>query len=113
MNIEVPVCFELGKEKELIISSTLDISATGLSLKMKESLAVGEVLKITMNTDETKIVKVDAQVMWIKENKGEGGVGYLIGLKIVDKMDQDEIEFVRFVAQQMFDYFKPKDEKSS
>ena len=28
----------------------------------------------------------------------------------MDKMDHDEIEFVRFVAQKMFDYFKGEDE---
>lgn len=110
MKISIPVSFEIGPDNRLIISSTLDISATGLSFQMKEAVQIGEVLKISLGVDETKIVKVDAKVVWVKEIKSVESLEYMVGVKVVDRMDQDEIEFVKFVAKKMFDYFRPEND---
>jgi len=110
MNIQIPVSFEIGEPKWLVLASTLDISATGLSVQLNEPVAVGQMLSLTIGLDDQRMVKVSAQVIWIKEKKGPQDKQYQIGLKIVDKMDQDEIDFVRFIAKKMFEYFaRPKD----
>lgn len=111
MNVEIPVSFEIGDPKWLVFATTLDVSATGLSLKLNEPLAVGQVLALTVGLADDRMVKVGAQVIWVKERKGENGTGYHVGVKIIDKMDQDEIDFVRFVAKKMFEHFsRPKDQ---
>jgi len=106
MKIEVPVCFERGNQKDLGMASTLDISATGLSFQLKEPLTIGETLRLTIGIDEDKSVKVQARVMWLKEKIVKDQKVYTAGLKVVDKMDQDEMEFVRFIARKMFEHFK-------
>ncbi len=111
MNIEIPVSFEMGDPKWLVFATTLDISATGLSLKVDSPVAVGQVLTLTVGLDDDKLVKVDAQVIWVKEKKDEQTTCYRVGLKIIDKMDQGEIDFVKFVAQKMLAYFsRPKEQ---
>ena len=106
MSIEVPVCFETGESKEFVMASTLDISATGLSFKMKQSIQVGEILRMTIGIDENKSINVQAKVVWVKGKLAKEENEYLVGVKIVDKMDQDEMEFVRFIAGKMLEYFK-------
>lgn len=111
MNIEIPVSFEIGDPKWLIMASTLDISATGLSLKLKDPVEVDQILDITVCLDDQKMVKVGAQVVWVKKKMSGDEAFYQAGVKIIDKMDQDEIDFVRFIAKKMFEYFSPKDQE--
>ena len=110
MEVGIPVSFELDEAKSLIMSTTLDISATGLSLILKEPLEVGRLLALTVCVDNDRMLKISARVVRIKEIKKTGEKEYLAGLKIIDKMDQDEIEFVRFVAKQMIEQFAVKKE---
>jgi|GEM_PF-617447 len=109
MKIEVPVCFERENQKDLSVASTLDISATGLSFCLKDPLAIGETLRLTIGIDEDKSIRVQAKVMWMKEKMFKGRKMFAAGLKVVDKMDQDEMEFVRFIAKKMFEHFKRRD----
>ena len=111
MDVEIPVSFEAGDSKWLVIASTLDISATGLSMKLNEPVAVGQILNLTVGLDEHRMVKVSSQVMWVKERRQGDKKVYHIGVKIIDKMDQDEIDFVRFVAGKMMECFRDSEER--
>jgi c-di-GMP-binding flagellar brake protein YcgR len=109
MNIELPASFEMGGSRGRAKTTTMDISAKGLALRMKDLIKVGQRFRVSISTEDNKNVRVDADVVWVVEKEVAGGSEYTAGFKVVDKMDQDEIEFVRFVAQKMFDYFKPSE----
>lgn len=106
MNIELPVSFEMSSGRDLVLSTTMDVSVKGLALKLTQAVSVGDNFRVSIAIDD-KIIKVDARVVWV-EKKGEHK--YIAGFKIADKLDQDEIEFVRFIAQKMFEFFQPKKE---
>jgi len=111
MEVKLPVSFELDETQSLVVSTTLDISATGISLALEEPLEVGRALTLTICIEDDKILKIGAKVVWVKELKKAGKKNYRVGLKITDTMDQDEIEFVRFVAKTMIDQFAVKKEE--
>lgn len=107
MKIELPVTFEMGGSKDLIYSTTMDISAKGIAAKLKEPVDIGQRFKVAIEAEEDKFLKVDVEVVWIKAGDAKDGIEYTVGFKVVDKLDQGEIEFVRFVAQKMVEYFSP------
>jgi len=107
MSIELPVSFETGPDS-LVLSTTMDISATGISLALKEPVAVGQIIRLTIGVGKGRTATVDAKVVWQKEYPYLVGCDYRVGLKVIDKMDQDEIAFVRFVAAKMFEHFQEK-----
>ena len=106
MKIHLPVSFETEDPKTFVSSSSIDISPTGLAVRLTDPIRKGQYVTLTINVSDTKIVKVEAQVMWVREKDRNGDREYEAGLKIVDKMDRDEIEFIRFVAQKMIEHFK-------
>jgi Tfp pilus assembly protein PilZ len=80
-------------------------------MKLNEPVAVGQILNLTVGLDEHRMVKVSSQVMWVKERRQGDKKVYHIGVKIIDKMDQDEIDFVRFVAGKMMECFRDSEER--
>lgn len=107
MKIELPVTFEVGGAKGSVCSTIMDISVKGIAAKLKEPVDVGQRFKVAIEAEEDKVLKVDVEVVWIKAGDAKDGPEYTVGFKVVDKMDQNEIEFVRFVAQKMLEYFSP------
>ena len=106
MKVELPVSLEIEGSNDVFFTTTMDVSVKGLAVKLNRSVEVGQKFKVAIGTDDNKVVKVDAEVVWMKGAKVEGEGEYVVGFRVIDKMDEDEIEFVRFVAKKMFEYFK-------
>ncbi|MEW5895114.1 MAG: PilZ domain-containing protein [Candidatus Omnitrophota bacterium] len=106
MKIHLPVCFETENPVSFICSSTIDISPTGLAIRLEGPIKQGQFVTLSVEINPEKTVKVDAEVIWVKKKIRNGEEEYRAGLKIIDKMDKDETEFIRFVAKKMTEIFK-------
>ena len=113
--IELAVTFHpLDQEDIVAFATTMDISATGLSLLTKEPLAKGQKLKLQLELPRQKRITIHGEVVRVEEKKEMGFLGGLnefkIGIKIVDPIWGDEAAYVRFVAEKMKEQFgKGKD----
>lgn len=102
LDIELPVSFDIRSiQGHQAITSTLNISATGLRFKTREPLKAGQDLKIVVGLGKDGRVCLPATVRWVKESLEYGGTEYLVGLQIDDKAGEDQKKFVLFVAQEM------------
>ena len=106
MEIQLPVSFETEDPKHFYLSNTINISPTGMALRLTEPVKKGQFLTMSITIEDNKTAKVDAQVIWVRERVINDGSQYMAGVKIIDKMDRDEIEFVRFIAKKMMEHFK-------
>ena len=102
LNIELPVSFDIRSiQGHQAITSTLNISATGLSFMTREPLKAGQELNLVVGIGKDERVYLPATVRWIKESLEYGGTEYLVGLQIDDKAGDEQKKFVLFVAQEM------------
>ncbi len=102
LDIDLPVSFDIrGTQKNQVITSTLNISATGLSFLTREYLKAGQELTLLVGIAKGQRVRLPAVVRWVKESFEIGGSEYLVGLQIDDRAEEEQRKFVLFVAQEM------------
>ena len=55
---------------------TMDISAGGVRLKLNKDVEPGDILKLEMDLGDTKTIKVQGKVMWVRAEH-EAGVDFI------------------------------------
>ena len=106
LNIELPVsyrsvCFP-GKA---FSGNTLNVSASGLCLKIGTKFDIGEELSIKVTLPSREKLTVSIKVIWVQQVfAGDGAdiksdaVEYKIGVQITEPLRIGELKFVRFYA---------------
>ncbi|HSA31563.1 MAG TPA: PilZ domain-containing protein [Candidatus Omnitrophota bacterium] len=102
LDIELPVSFDIrSSQRHQAITTTLNVSATGLSFLTREPLKVGQSLILVVGLGKGQRTRLPATVRWIKESFEIGGPEYLVGMQLDDKAEDEQKKFVLFVAQEM------------
>ena len=69
---------------------TMDISAGGVRLKLNKDVETGDVLKLEIDLGDTKTIRVQGKVMWVKAE-------HQAGVDFVDMDRQTRWELTRFI----------------
>ncbi len=107
--MQLPASFEIGPgEKTLIIASTLDVSATGLSMLVRNvDLRVDQEIDLLIRLNRGERVRLKTAVRWIEGAAAFGGREYRVGLEVItDGQSQEFKRFVVMVARHMVEFFK-------
>ena len=97
VNIELPASFEIaGREENLALATTLNISSGGICLYTKEKLSIGETLQIKVKLAHVGVVFIKVEVRWVKTFDILVSEEYQIGVRLLDSSDPDEAKFVEF-----------------
>jgi len=126
IGMELPASFEIddGKEENLAIATTLNISAGGLCINTKQILSVGQKLLLRvglmdlLSTDQKEkvnkksgAVALKVQVVWVKSFDVLVVEEYKVGIRLLDSHGEDAQKFVKFceqIAAQCFVISAPK-----
>jgi hypothetical protein len=109
--VELPAWFKADPlDDTYSMSTTIDISALGISLVVKSPLEIGQEFLIQVKMPSEEILLVKTQVVWVKEDFRTAIREYHVGLKIVEPINHDEAKFVKYCAMLMLEYYKhPQD----
>ncbi len=110
LNVELPVTFLApGKEQELVLAATMDISATGICLVTKEPLDIGQELVIRVELPTGEKPQIHVNVIRVEEMIQMAELGgfkeYKIGLLITGPVEADESVFVKYYAEKLKEVF--------
>jgi hypothetical protein len=106
IKLSLPVCFQDPKQKEVLaISTTLDISVSGLALVTKEPLEPGQEIALNVELPDAEMVYLDVKVVRVEPRVQMAQLGgykeFLIGLRINEPLTAGAKKFVHFYAQQL------------
>ena len=101
--IKVSLDATLREEKEDKFPSSgaiLDMSGMGLSITSKKLFDVGQKLYVEFEIPGEKEITVATQVVWYRNVFLKGHPPNQYGLKILDSMEADEKEFLKYFVKQ-------------
>lgn len=84
-------------------SSTLDISASGLRLLLKDKPLMADEVHIALDLPEGKRIKLAATIVWSKA--AEDGK-YEVGVRIANTKSEDGKAFMDFYSQQLLNFIE-------
>lgn len=103
-NIELPVEYKFASFQENTTqTSTLDISANGLKLRVMDRPLMDDEIHLTIDLPETKKVKLAARIVWSKAIEGSS---YDVGVHLADTRSEDGKAFMDFYCQQLFNFIE-------
>jgi Tfp pilus assembly protein PilZ len=103
-NVAFPIEYKLAAFQEHTTkSSTLDISANGLRLKVKDRPLMGEEIHITIDLPIRRSVKLAARIVWSKIAEDKT---YEIGVQLADTKSEDGKIFMDFYSQQLLNFME-------
>ena len=109
LNIELPASLKLsGGKKDLTIATVLDISGLGLRITTREKIVLGQEIPIQVSIGPNQSVTIKTKVAWVKEVDVMSSIEYAAGLKIIDTMDCDESQFLKFFSEKLIKAFRQK-----
>jgi Tfp pilus assembly protein PilZ len=101
-NVEFPVEYKLAAFQEhMTQTSSLDISANGLRLRVKDKPLMGEEIHLTIDLPIKKKVMLAARVIWSKVAENNS---YDIGVQLADTKSEDGKIFMDFYSQQLLNF---------
>jgi hypothetical protein len=113
--IQLPATFFTpGWDEEVSFASTVDLSATGISFTTKELLIKGQRIKFCLQLPNHRLVTIVGEIIRVVEKKEWAFLGglseYEVGMKILEPIAGDEVEYVRFLAAKMKEFFGKKND---
>jgi len=104
--MQLPATFYTpGLEEEVCFATTVDLSATGISFTTKEPVIKGQRIKFRVQLPNDKRVTLNGEIIRVVEKKEWAFLGglseYEVGMKILEPIAGDEVEYVRFLAAKM------------
>lgn len=107
LKIEIPATLKRTRDQAHIsIATTLDISAMGLCLRVKERLQMGDQVIIQLQLSDRQTATLNAKVVWVKDDEFLMGPDFIVGIKITQSLKTEEIKFIQFYVKKLFEYFK-------
>lgn len=99
LSVELPLSF-IAKENQrhISIGTTLDVSAIGICLTTKDSLAIDQELSVRTKLPNGESIKLRIKVIWVKDTTTFKQKEYKVGVKIVDTGNPDESKFIKYYA---------------
>ncbi|MEW5894423.1 MAG: PilZ domain-containing protein [Candidatus Omnitrophota bacterium] len=99
---ELPLSFEMGEPKKTVTAKTLNISATGFAFVTKEPVSNGQVFLFTLTLNEMTQVRIDGEIVWTQKKWQGVHQEWVVGVKVIDRIDEEKRNFVRYVATRLF-----------
>jgi hypothetical protein len=109
LDIKLPATVSfLEKRGQVEFATTINVSATGIRILMKEKIEKQQKLIVTLRLPAEGNIVVHAEVVWVKEVSLYGHTEYQAGIKLDDSMPADESKFVRYYARELREHFENK-----
>ena len=110
LSITLPVSFYTPDVKSGVsLAATLNISGQGICLLTKERLELDQEMAIIVDLPDGRQPRMFVQVVRVEESKKLEDIGgireYRIAFKIKEPLQGDEMEFIRFYAEQLKETF--------
>lgn len=110
MKIEIPMNYRIPPEDNFNITTTLDISGTGIAFTSNTELKIGWEVFMHLLLSEEQEIELRAEVVWVKETlpeyDEEKPAIFRIGVRILEPIQFDEKQFIKFYTQHLGDMFK-------
>lgn len=99
-SLQLPIEYKLAAHQDsLSQGSTLDISAKGLKLRIKDKPSIGEEIHLKLHLPNQGDILLAAKLIWFKFI--DEPTGYDSGIKIADTKSEDGKKFFDFYTQEM------------
>jgi len=106
LNIDLPASLEIsGKPENLTLATVIDVSGLGLRITTREKIVLGQEIPIQISISPNQNITIKTKVTWVKEADVMSSIEYAAGLKIIDSMDCDESQFLKFFSQEFIKSF--------
>jgi Tfp pilus assembly protein PilZ len=113
-SIQLPIEYKFAAHQDsLSQGSTLDISAKGLKLRIKNKPSIGEEIHLKFSLPDQRDILLAAKLIWFKYVDDQ--LGYDAGIKIADTKSEDGTKFFDFYTQEMLMFLdkNPDDNNAS
>ncbi|MDP8265921.1 MAG: PilZ domain-containing protein [Candidatus Aceula meridiana] len=109
LNLDLPASLSLsGGKEDLTLVTVMDVSGLGLRITTKEKIVLGQEISLQVSISPDQSITVKTKVAWVKEMEIMSSTEYAAGLKIIDTMDCDEAQFLKFFSEKFIQIFKKK-----
>lgn len=106
MKIEIPMSFRVPPREKNIVTSTLDISGTGIAFSTSEPIKERQELLLYLLLPSNEKIELHAKVVRVQaEASVSGSSRWRVSVKIVEPIKFDEKRFVKFYSEQLIALF--------
>lgn len=106
LSIELPATIEaIDGQGGLSLATTVDLSALGFRVFTDAELKTGQEIIMKISVDE-KLLGLKSKVVWVTLTEVPGEKKYLVGIKILETPDRDELQFVKFFTKRLLQFYK-------